>query len=321
MLTRSRFASYVWGVLAYNLLVILWGAFVRATGSGAGCGAHWPLCNGTVIPRAPAVETMIEFTHRLTSGGALLLVVGMLVWAYRAYPRGHIVRRGALLSMIFIITEALLGAGLVLFELVAHNASLTRAFSMAAHLLNTFILIGCIALTGWWASGGERIRLRGQGAVASWLIGGMVGLVLVGMTGAVIALGDTLFFAHTRAGGSEADLAPLVAAIVSIRTMHPAIAIGVGLYVTVAAWYANTMRPANATRRLAIVLTLLYGVQLIAGYINVALQAPVWMQLVHLFLADAVWIALVLLAASALRESTVPAAATTATGQGAPAAS
>lgn len=307
MLTRNRFALYTWGVLLYNVLVILWGAFVRATGSGAGCGSHWPLCNGEVVPRAPAVETMVEFTHRLTSGVALLMVAGMLVWAYRAYPRGHIVRRGAMLSMVFIITEALLGAGLVLFELVAHNASLTRAVSMAAHLLNTFILLACITLTGWWASGGEPIRLRGQGAVASWLITGMVGLILVGMTGAVIALGDTLFFAHTRAGGSEEDLAPLVSAIVSIRMMHPAIAIGFGAFVVVAAWYTSTARPGAATRWLAIALTALYAVQLVAGYINVALQAPVWMQLVHLFLADAVWIALILLAASALRVSAVSA--------------
>lgn len=307
MLTRNRFVVYTWGVLVYNLLVILWGAFVRATGSGAGCGSHWPLCNGEVIPRAPAVETMVEFTHRLTSGVALLMVAGMLVWAYRAYPRGHIVRRGAVLSMVFIITEALLGAGLVLFELVAHNASLTRAVSMAAHLLNTFILLACITLTAWWASGGESIRLRGQGAVASWLITGMVGLILVGMSGAVIALGDTLFFAHTRAGGSEEDLAPLVSAIVSIRMMHPTLAIGIGAFVVIAAWYTSTARPGATTRRLAIALTALYAVQLVAGYVNVALQAPVWMQLVHLFLADAVWIALILLAASALRVSAIAA--------------
>lgn len=321
MLTRNRYATYVWGVLGYNLLVIIWGAFVRATGSGAGCGDHWPLCNGEVIPRAPAVETMIEFTHRLTSGVALLLVIGMVVWAYRGYPRGHIVRRGAQLSLFFIITEALLGAGLVLFELVAHNASLTRAFSMAAHLLNTFILIGCIALTGWWAAGGERIRIRGQGAVAAWLIGGLIGLVIVGMTGAVIALGDTLFYAHTRAGGSEADLAPLVSAIVSIRLMHPLIAIGVGFYVVIAAWIVNRARSSPETYRFALALTILYAIQIVAGYVNVALHVPVWMQLVHLLLADVVWIALVLLAAAGLRESAAPAPAAASATRGAAVAS
>ena len=109
----TNFAKYAWGVLAYNLVVILWGAYVRATGSGAGCGSHWPLCNGEVIPRAQQVETMIEFTHRLTSGMAMLLVAGLLIWALRAYPKGHQVRTGAWLSAFFIITEALVGAGLV----------------------------------------------------------------------------------------------------------------------------------------------------------------------------------------------------------------
>ena len=119
----TNFAKFAWGVLVYNLLVILWGAYVRATGSGAGCGSHWPLCNGEVIPRAPQIETIIEFTHRLMSGLSLLLVILLLIWAFRAYPRGSIVRKGAVLCMVFIITEALVGAGLVLFEWVAHDAS------------------------------------------------------------------------------------------------------------------------------------------------------------------------------------------------------
>src|SRR5690554_621686 len=118
----NRLAGYAWGVLGYNLLVIVWGAYVRASGSGAGCGSHWPLCNGSVIPREAAVETMIELTHRVTSGLALILVVGLVVWAFRAYGRGERVRRGAALSLFFILTEALIGAGLVLFEYVADNA-------------------------------------------------------------------------------------------------------------------------------------------------------------------------------------------------------
>ena len=119
----TRFAKYAWFVLIFNLGVILWGAYVRATGSGAGCGSHWPLCNGEVIPRTGQIETLVEFTHRLSSGAAFLLVVGMLVWAWRIFPRRHRVRAAAIFSMIFMITEAFVGAGLVLFELVADNAS------------------------------------------------------------------------------------------------------------------------------------------------------------------------------------------------------
>ena len=154
-MTLSQFA---WGVLAYNLAVILWGAYVRASGSGAGCGAHWPLCNGEVIPRAPSVATLIEYSHRLTSGLALLGVVALLVWTWRACAAGHPARRGAVLSLLFIITEAAVGAGLVLFELVADNATMARAMFMAAHLVNTFLLVAALTLTAWWLSGGGPLR-------------------------------------------------------------------------------------------------------------------------------------------------------------------
>ena len=126
----SRFTKYAWFVLIYNIFVILWGAYVRATGSGAGCGSHWPTCNGEIIPRADEVETLIEFTHRLTSGLAFLLVLGMLIWALRAYPKGHRVRKASGAAMIFIISESLVGAGLVLFEWVAGNISASRVIVM-----------------------------------------------------------------------------------------------------------------------------------------------------------------------------------------------
>ncbi|MBV9958983.1 MAG: COX15/CtaA family protein, partial [Acidobacteria bacterium] len=145
----NRFAAYAWGVVGYNLLVIVWGAYVRASGAGAGCGSHWPLCNGEVIPHSKGIETLIELTHRLTSGLSLLLIVGLAVWAFRAFQKGHPVRRGAVLSLLFILTEALIGAVLVRRELVAGNASLSRAVVMSIHLINTFTLLAFLALTAW----------------------------------------------------------------------------------------------------------------------------------------------------------------------------
>jgi cytochrome c oxidase assembly protein subunit 15 len=115
----GRYAIYAWAVLAYNLLVILWGAFVRASGSGAGCGSHWPLCNGEVV----RVATLIEFSHRMTTGLAGLLVIGLVVWAFRAFPRRSTVRLGAALSLAFIIIEGLVGALQVRQGLPAQNDS------------------------------------------------------------------------------------------------------------------------------------------------------------------------------------------------------
>ncbi|MFN2168955.1 MAG: COX15/CtaA family protein [Anaerolineae bacterium] len=179
-MTLTRFAKYAWFVLFYNIAVVLWGAFVRATGSGAGCGSHWPLCNGEVVPLAPRIETVVEFTHRIMSGLALVGILVLVIWAFRAYPRRHAVRYGAVFSGVFNITEALIGAGLVLLGLVADNESTTRALSMSLHLANTFLLLASLTVTAWWASGGEAIRLRGR----NWLIWSLrVGLVLAVLLG------------------------------------------------------------------------------------------------------------------------------------------
>ena len=193
----TRFAKFAWFVLGLNLLVIVWGAFVRATGSGAGCGSNWPLCNGEVIPQAPAIETVIEFSHRISSGLALISVVVLLVWGFRAYPRKHPVRLGALLSMILMIIEALIGAGLVLLELVAYNVSVARAYWMAGHLINTFLLLATLTLTAWWASGGERLQLRRQGGVLVMLVLSFIAMLILGASGAVTAL-SLIHILHER---------------------------------------------------------------------------------------------------------------------------
>ncbi len=294
----NRFSKFAWIVLFYNILVVLWGAYVRATGSGAGCGSHWPLCNGEVIPRAPQLETIIELTHRLTSGVAFLLVVGMLIWAFRKYPKAHIVRKGAGWSTFFIITEALVGAGLVLFEWVAHDASLGRVISMAVHLINTFLLLAALALTAWWASGGDRPNLKGHG-VQTWLFGlGFLLMLVLGVSGAVTALGDTLFPSASLAEGLREDFSAEAHFLVRLRVWHPVIAILTGMYLLFLAGFIAMFRVNPTIRRLAAALAGLFVIQGMAGLINLALLAPVWMQLVHLLLADLVWLSLVLLAAA-----------------------
>jgi heme A synthase len=291
---------FAWGVLAYNLLVIAWGAFVRATGSGAGCGSHWPLCNGEVIPRPERIETMIEFGHRLSSGVDGLLVLALAVWAFRLFPRRHPVRPAAAWSLVFLVVEALIGAGLVRFELVADDASLARALVMAAHLINTFLLLAALTLTAHRAGKGEAAppaRLSARATLA--LAAGFLALIVVSTTGAIAALGDTLFPADTFRQGLAQDLSPTAHLLVRLRVLHPILAAAAALLVPAAAgWLARRSRaPALAARARAV--TALIAVQIAAGFLNLALAAPVWMQLVHLVLADLVWIAWVLLGADA----------------------
>jgi cytochrome c oxidase assembly protein subunit 15 len=287
-----------WLVLGWNVAVILWGAFVRATGSGAGCGAHWPLCNGEVLPRAPALATIIEFTHRATSGVALLLVLYLALRVFRAKPAGHLARRAAAASVLFILSEAAVGAGLVLFRLVADNESVARALFMAVHLMNTFVLLACLTLTAHWCSSDARPRLEPGRA---WpLAAAAVALLLVGTSGAVAALGDTLYPSRSLLSGLAADVSPTAHFLVRLRVAHPLLALVGAGGVALAAFLVRRARPDAETRSSSWTVAGLLVLQLLVGLANVALLAPVWMQLVHLLLADLVWMAFVLMAVRAL---------------------
>lgn len=287
----ARFTRFAWGALGWNILVVLWGAYVRASGSGAGCGNHWPLCNGVVMPHSPAIATLIEFTHRAMSGLDTLAILWLLVWAYRAFPRGHAVRAGATCSAIFLVTEALLGAALVKFEQVAQNASLSRAYWDSAHLVNTLALLASLTLTWWWARGGERIQMRGR---AAWLAAlSLLLFVLLGMSGVVAALGDTLFPARSLAEGFRQDFNPVANVLLRLRLLHPMLAVVTACWL---GFYGALYRRWS--------LLGLVAAQVAAGGINLLLLAPIWMQMVHLLLADLVWISLVL----AVAHATCPAA-------------
>lgn len=301
-MSRTWLSRYAWGVLVWNALVALFGAYVRATGAGAGCGAHWPTCNGEIIPRAPQVETLIEFTHRATSGLAFLSVLALLALSLRLLPKGHPARFGAGLAFLFMITESLVGASLVLFGWTAHNVSAARAVVQMVHLANTYFLLAALTLTAWWASGGAPLRLRGQGAVGLALLLGFLALLFLGMSGAVTALGDLLFPVRNTLEALERSLTPGEHFLVRLRVLHPLIAVSVGLYVVFAGYLVAHLRPSEKTRLFAHLLAYLYGAQLLAGLVNVALKAPVWMQILHLFLAYAVWVLFVLLSAAALAQ-------------------
>ncbi len=294
------FTRFAWSVLCLNLAVVSWGAFVRVTGSGAGCGRHWPTCNGEVVPRAPAVATAIEFTHRASSGIALLLVVALVVWALRAAPRGHAARRAAWAALALMLTEALVGAGLVLFGWVAKDASAARGWVMAVHLTNTFLLLGALALTAEWSARPGGVTIAGRGALGGLIAAALGTVLLAGVTGAIAALGDTLYPATSFAAGLGDELSGDASLLLRLRLLHPFAAIAAGALVLLAARAALRARPSERVRQAAVAIAALVALEIVAGAANVLLLAPVWLQLVHLLLADLLWLALVLLSAAAL---------------------
>lgn len=283
-------------MLAWNIPVVLWGAYVRAVGAGAGCGNHWPLCDGEIIPLSPDANKLIEFTHRAMTGIDGILVVLLVFWAFRAFPRGHAVRLGATLSGVFLVSEALLGAMLVKLEHVARNPSSARAWSLSTHLINTLTLIACLTLTAWWASGRPAIRIKGRDGLLAGMTLGVI--VLLGISGVIAALGDTLFPSRSFIEGWSRDFDASANLFVRLRIWHPVIAAGAALWVVYYAISSAARR--RDVRGLAFLVLGALLVQLLAGAANLLLAAPVWMQLLHLFLADALWISLVLLSAAIL---------------------
>lgn len=307
----NRFAKFAWGVLVYNIAVVVWGAYVRASKSGAGCGDHWPDCNGQIIPLAPTMKTIVEFTHRTTSALAGILVIVLLVWAFRAFAKGHVVRLGAVLSFIFIVIEGLIGAVLVKKGLVAENDSVARALVISVHLANTLVLLAVLALTAWWATTkkevGAPLQFAGNAKPALILGACLLAVVLLSVTGAITALGATLFPVNSLAEGLARDLSPRHF-LESLIWIHPVAAVFFGLVITFCVVLIGSLRK-GAT--LAIMTKLQIGLviaQLILGGVNLLLHAPVWMQLVHLLMADLVWVNLVLFTAEvlAVKESPAP---------------
>ncbi|MBV9302317.1 MAG: COX15/CtaA family protein [Acidobacteriaceae bacterium] len=290
---HRRFSLLAWGVLAYNIPVILWGAYVRATFSGNGCGAHWPFCSGEIVPQNMSVPTSIEFTHRLMTGLDSIAVVVMCLWALRIFPRGHKVRLLASLSLVFLLVEAALGAGLVLFRFVARDQSAGRALYLSAHLTNTLLLLGALTATAWLSSRNQtRLEFAHLSRTA---FAALPVTVFIGITGAIAALGDTLFPASSLAAGMQEDFSSASNLLMRLRLVHPVIAVAGAAYL-IWAGAGILKRVENGTARTAAARVLgLTIFQLAAGMVNLTLLAPIWMQLFHLFMADLVWIAVVLL--------------------------
>ncbi|MGI9648660.1 MAG: COX15/CtaA family protein [Acidimicrobiia bacterium] len=296
----SRFAKTAWLTVGVTVFVILWGAVVRATGSGAGCGNNWPTCNGDVLPLSGSAETAIEFVHRLSSAGLGLLILYVVVVSRRSFPSGHRVRRAAAATLVLVIVESLVGAGLVLFEQTGDFEGVSRAYWQAGHFVNTLLLLGAATLTAWWSSMPAPEHKIEAGTRERRLIGTVLAAMFVlGVSGAIAALGDTLFPVDNFVEGLQRELSASGHVFERLRIYHPVIAIGTSLLTV---WVANQLaetRPGRVSR-LARAVSVLVLAQLALGTVNALLAAPIWIQVVHLLVADLVWMTFVVLAADVL---------------------
>ena len=302
----SPLAKFGWFVLGWNVVVILWGVFLRASKSGDGCGQHWLTCHGEVIPSAPELKTLIEFSHRIMSAVDGLLVIGLLGWAlwiwYKCRERSakRVVRTAAA-SLFFVLTEGAIGAGLVLTGNTAETLTAARPFWSVGHLLNTFILLAFLTLTARYASGGAPINWR---APRSYLVAIAVGVAViffVGVTGSIAALSHMLFPAGTLVEGMAADFSPASHTLLRLRLLHPITALLTNVFlIFLSGWLSKECEKAPPVVRWSNILSLLVLVQIVFGSLTLFMLAPIVMQIGHLLLADAIWISYVLMAANFL---------------------
>ncbi len=297
---RTSFTSWALTLLALTVAVILWGAFVRVTGSGAGCADHWPLCNGVLVPRSPTVETLIELTHRVTSSLVGLMAIAVYVRARRDFAAGSSVRTAALIGLVLMIVEGAIGAMLVKLGLVAQDSSPLRALVVGLHLGNTFLLIAAQLLTYLFAKRLPAPRIHGRTGVSTALFLALLAVLGLGATGAITALGDTLFPPESLGQGFRDDLDPEAHFLVQLRVFHPLLAVLSGAGIVYLAQHIKATLPDFRVARWAQLVTATYVVQLAVGALNLLLLAPAIVQIAHLLLADVLWLSLVGLTAQTL---------------------
>ncbi len=295
-MSRKFFSISSWILVGYNVLVILWGAVVRASGSGAGCGNHWPLCNGEIIPVPRQIEQAIEFAHRITSTLDGFLVILLVIFAYRIFGKHSVVFRWSLVGLAFIIIEGLLGRLLVVREWVAMDMSAERALVVAIHLANTYLLLAALAVTAWTSQRWERVEWRGNKLANRLLIAGLVGVMVFSAMGAVTALGDTLFPAQSLLSEIPKDFDPASHFLIQLRVIHPLMAILTSVCLFFGLIYLMKRGFGEKVNQQAKWMLAVMFLQILAGGMTILTLAPIYMQIIHLLLADTFWLVFVVLA-------------------------
>ncbi|KXK06533.1 MAG: cytochrome oxidase assembly [Acidobacteria bacterium OLB17] len=307
----KAFVRYAWFTLGYNVLVILWGVFLRASKSGDGCGQHWLTCNGEVLPSAPELKAVIEFSHRVMSAIDGVVVLALFVWAFFLWRQSRTEQRRSTFlfsagSMFFVITEALVGAGLVLTGNTAEALTAARPFWMAGHLINTFVLLAFLALAARRAEGGSPLSFNIDRKALLMLGLLLAAILIVGTSGSVAALANMLFPSNSLLGGLEQDLSSDSNILVLLRPIHPLISIGTIVFLIFAADRLKRNSPGDKdVARWAKALSWLAVIQFFFGTATLLTHMPMLMQIGHLLLADLIWISFVMLAANTLSPQAV----------------
>lgn len=288
---RSRFRLYVWAVLGLTVAVIVSGDIVQATESGAGCGESWPRCDGSLIPAIGDAGTAVEFTHRMATTLLSLSFVGLVFGAWRYFGREHPVWRATLVATAFLVAEILIGAALVLFGWVEDDASWGRVVADGLHVVNTFLLLAAVTIVASLAADRPLPRLRLSRRADRLVLAAVAIVLLIAVTGTINSLADTLYLSDSV----DVDATPIAAILVTIRGVHPVVAVAGGVAIVYLTIRLTELLGEAAPRPISLVQVII-GLQFVVGVLNILLLTPLETQVIHLILADALWISLLLVA-------------------------
>ncbi len=280
-LPKSKFFSRLcFGVLLFCLCIILWGAWVRISHSGDGCGPNWPDCQGEyLIDKTAPAKTWIEWTHRASTSVFGILVILLLLSAFIKFPKKHPVRKSSLCILFFTITEALIGAILVKFHLTGNNFSPLRVLTMNLHLINS-LLLTCSLFLCWRFSFNKVFSFSHRKYFPIFILIFFV----IAFFGSISALSATLFPSHSLIEGFLRDFHPDSNWLIRLRWLHPVLAIllGGGFAVYCHKFFKN--KKTGQKDKSLILFTACLGLALLSGILNLFLLSPVFLKLSHLLI-------------------------------------
>ncbi len=273
----KKFKSYLIFLWVYSILVVIWGAWVRISKSGDGCGTSWPLCNNAIIPDTSNAQALIEFTHRISTALYGILVLLLVVWTFKIFPKKHSIRRVVLFILSFTILEALIGAQLVLLGLVGDHTGFDRIIVMSLHQVVSILLTGSVA-RAYYLTNSKVIKTYKLIEVAKFMF-----LLLVA-TGGIAALSNTVFPSSSILEGLVSDINPESHILLKLRVIHPILALSTAL-----AFVFVIIKLHKKNKQYSMQLATFFLIGILIGIITLITLSPTVMKFVHLAMAHIIW--------------------------------
>ena len=277
-MTINRLSFYG---LVISIASIIAGAIVRATGSGDGCGASWPTCNGKIVPELKTSSELIEFSHRSISG--ILLIITLIIFLKSFNNSVPVLQKRVIRALtFFVLLEALIGAVIVIYEWVGLNSSTPRIIAVPLHLINTFGLFGAYTLL-------FHLTKNSKKSLNNFFDKGFkIGLILFllsGATGSIAALADVIFPSESFIMGLAEDFDSNSEILTRLRVLHPIVASFLSIYL-----YSEANRLQREYKVITKNIKLLVLLGVFLGVLNVVSNIILPLSILHLLIADLLWV-------------------------------